>query len=132
MTPYSRRSVLQSVAVLAVTGLAGCASEAPGGSEVYYVYGHVVNDTPGGATVIDASDDRIDDVQVIQRAVTEAEPKEGAALQVSESTYKHVEGTLKRTPLYRNGPDTYANRTGLYVNASGKTVRVSIFESKLV
>lgn len=131
MCPRSRRSVLHATGLLALAALTGCASEAPHGSKVYFVYGHVVDEAPEDATVVEASDPRIDGNEAIQRALAEAGPESGASLDVNETTYERVEATLGRTPVYRNEPKTYANRTGLYVNASGKIVRISILESRL-
>lgn len=119
------------VGFLGLTTLAGCASEAPRGSKVYYVYGSVVKEPPSDAVVINASDNRIENVTLIQRAIAEAKTNNGAALRVNESSYERVTAVLSRVPLYRNGPKTYSNRTGLYVNASGKIVRISTVESRL-
>jgi hypothetical protein len=97
---------------------------------VYYVYGHVVDEPPEGATVIDASNEQIDDVDAIQRAISESGSENGVTLKVNKTTYESVEAALGRTPVYRDKPKTYANRTGLYVNASGRIIRISVVVSR--
>lgn len=102
-------------------------SGGPEGPKEYYVVGDVINSTPANATVIPVNDSRID-LAPIQRVIRESvENQDGARVQVNESTYEQVRAALQQTPLYENTENKPFNSTGLYVNASGTVVRVTIY-----
>ena len=143
-----RRAVV--FALVLVTASAGCSGVTPGDgcgwsyTEEFTVVGYPVSDAPENATVVPATDDRIDRVDPVQRVIRLAlESGNNTALQVNETEFRRVRDALDRTPLYENthvirittGPNSsstvtmsaskYVNPEGLYVEARGRIVRVS-------
>lgn len=137
MKGYARIGVL---ALLLISP--GCFGPGPFG-DVRYSYkvcGVVVTDVPDDATVIEASDRRIQDVESIQRAMEQAidddsETEMGPmrCVSVTESEYATAEQQLRRTPLYHGDPhgNWGSNTTGLYIAKNDSVVRIEITKAKL-
>ena len=136
------RRALTCVLALLVLVTPGCFGPGPFEEprSVYRVCGAAVVDAPENATVVDASDRRIRDVESIRRAVdwaiadaSETESGPMRCVSVNESEYDAARRHLRTTPLYRGDPheDWGFNATGLYVAANGTVVRVELSESAL-
>ena len=97
----------------------------------YYVAVNDVDTPPTAATVVEATDSRIRDVQPIQTVLERARESGNAQITVTESEYARVVDALGETPLYTDDSG-YATDEGLYVRSHGTVVRVSAYSRRLV
>jgi hypothetical protein len=142
-----RRAAL--IALVVTVAVAGCSTTGRDGRcsggyvAEFTVVGYPVAEAPENATVVPASDDRIDRVEPVQRVIRRAlDTGDNSALRVDETEFREIRDALDDTPLHEewsvirvpggvnDGTVTirtskYANPEGLYVESRGRIVRVS-------
>lgn len=84
----------------------------------------VVESPPSSATVVPSNDERIADVDPIQKGVSQAVEKEGTprkvGLKLEGMQYTKTSQALKKLPRYNDSPAA----DGYYIRHKGKVVRV--------
>jgi hypothetical protein len=112
MKHVNRRRFLALTGGISFTALSGCISN-PGvnGGSLQVLS----SETPPQATVTDASDDRIKDVQLIRTGIRQARKNGQADIEVSKRAYDTVAHALSALPWYSRTEHDSNYISGLYI-----------------